>query len=403
LRVQHVEATLDFGATSGDLSFDEDTYDFHAQITPPGAATPTTVASFTQKVVQGTDYLFVLAEVSGAVQPLILATPTMTDTSQTQVAAVHAAPTIPSMDLYFVAPGADPASATPLGSLAFSGTLAPAGLAPGDYQLVLTDAGDPSMLDFRSQTMTLAAGAANDFVITEGDGEGLVPFSVVVSGPNGGILLDQNTPAGLEVVNAAADGAPRDLYLDGDYTAPVVSGLASPGVSPPLKIAPGDHTLDVTPAGNPGVVEIQQAFTAVQGGWQTGLIGGDPGSLAAVGVQDNRRPIAGEALIRFMDAATLFATGVNVYLAAPGTDTTTILPVVTLTTPGLSQRGAFAPGDYELSLRDASGNVIPFSDENGNLVAEPQPVSLPEGLFTVLITNGTASGTARIVLLQGFQ
>ncbi len=391
VRQAHSETSLTFRQASGNLVFDEDTYDFHVDTMPPGATSATRLATFTKQVQNGTDYLFVLADDGNdGVTPITLEAPVFSSSTDTQVAVVHAAHTAAAMDAYIVAPGADPAGATPLGNVAFESTLAPSDLTAGDYQLVLTESGNPANVLFRSPTVTLGAGGANTFVITEGANGGLTPLSVVVAGPANTVLYDQNAQAGLEVVNAASDSGARDVYLD-DETTPRAAAVPSPSVTPTIQIAPGDHTANVTPAGNPGVSEVQGTFTATQGNTETLLISGDPGSLSVLGTGNDDRTIANDARVRFLDAAGAY-TYLDFYLVAPGTDVTTVLPQTELAPPAISTWLDIAPGTYDLVVRDPTTSTV---------VAGPESVTLTQGLFTILATNG-GSGTVNVIKLQGF-
>jgi hypothetical protein len=393
LREQQTEATLEYRGGSGDLVFDEDTYDFNVEVTPPGTSTPSLIGTFSQEVVSGTDYFFVLSESGGKIEPIVVATPTFASATDTQITVVHAAAAVAPLDAYVVAEGGDPASGTALGNVAFQGNVEPAAVEAGDYQLVLTEASNPANVLFRSQTLTLDAGQSVQFVIVDDTGEGLAPFSVTESGPGGStVLFDQNTPSGIAVINAATDGEARDVYLDEDYSAPLAAALASPAVSAVVQIPVGDHKLTVTPAGNPGVIEAEESFTAVRGAVETELVSGDPGSLTIAGAQDDRRLLTGQARVRFIDTASLFE-GLYIFVGLPGTAISDMSPLLPVVAPEISQRVAFPPGDYELTLFDPTTSTV---------VAGPTAITFTEGLATVLLANGASGSTADVVRLEGF-
>lgn len=392
LRVRRVEATLSYRGTSGRLVFDEDQYDFNVETTRPGATQPVQLGTFSMQVMHGTDYLFVLTEDGGSVVPVVVEKPVFESTTEAEVGAVHAAPSQPPLDFYLTAPGADIASAAPLAGLQFEQAATPATVEAGDYVLTVTAAGDPADVLFTSTTLTLNAGESTTFVVAADTGAGIVPFTVVAAGPQPGVLIDKNAKAGVEVVNAAADGAARDVYLDADYGAPLLAAVPSPAASATAIVPPGARTLNVTPAGDTGVVEVEHTFTAVRGIRQTELVAGEPGTLEMIGLQDDAQFVAGEARVRFMDAATLFEA-LDVYIVPPGTDVTTVFPVVSLTQPAITQRIAIPPGQYDLVVRDPATSTI---------VAGPQDLTVDEGVFSILLTNGATSGTVDAVFLQGF-
>ncbi|HEU4616416.1 MAG TPA: DUF4397 domain-containing protein [Gammaproteobacteria bacterium] len=391
-REQRVETTLDFGASSTPLVFDEDQYDFNVTTTPPGASADTLLDTFSEDVVHGTDYLFVVTEEGGTVEHLIFEKPAFSSTTQAEAVVVHAAASQPPIDLYLTAAGTDITTASPIGSVSFKQGSAPVDLDAGDYVLTVTAAGDPSHVLMTFAPVTVAAGNLA-FVITDGTGDGLVPFSVVMTGPDGGQFFDMSTPSGLELVNAAADNGARDIFLDGDFTSPIYAAVPSPGATAQTIVAPGERKLSVTPAGNPGVIEVEQTFTAVPGRRQTQLLAGNPGSLTFTTAQDDPRPIVDQSRVRFMNAATLF-TAVNVYIVPPGTDISTALPVTSLTVPAISSRVALPPGTYD---------VVVTASDTGAVIAGPQSVTVSgSGLYTILVTNGADGSTASIVPVQGF-
>jgi hypothetical protein len=393
LREQRVEATLDYRAASSVLVFDEDEYSFNVRTTRPWDSSPQLLDTFSQQVQHGTDYLFVITEQSGAVTHLVFEKPTFSSTSEAEVQVIHAAPSGPAFDVFVTAPDAELAGATAIGSVAFEEATSPLDLAPGDYALALTEAGNPANVLFTSAPFTVAGGASLAFVVVQEAGEGLSPYSVVIAGTSTGGLVDKNAPAGLEIVNAAADGAARDVYLDDDFGAPLAAAVPSPAVAMQVTVAPGTRKLSVTPAGNPGVVEAEQSYAAAAGQRETALIAGDPGSLTVAGAQDDPRPIVGETRVRFMNAATLF-TAIEVYIVTHGTDVTTVSPLVGLTVPAISGRVAIPPGTYDLVLRDPTTSTI---------VAGPQSLTFEDGgVASILVTNGADPGTANVVLLQGF-
>jgi hypothetical protein len=394
-RVQ-VRATepLDYRGASSLVAFDEDEYTFSARVETPGTGELVVVASFTQTVSAENSHLFVLTEEAGSVTPIIIANPLFESSTETEVSAVHAAPALASMSVYVEPPDADLTTATPLGSVGFKAALAPATRAPGDYRLTLTAPGNPANVLFSSATMELGAGDSNSFVIVDDAGDGVAPFSVVRAGGASALLIDRNVRSGVELVNAAADQGARDLFVDGDYTAPLVSALAYATISDIETVAPGNRELSVTPAGNPGVVEYEQEIAAVRGRRSTALFAGEPGDVSiAVAQDDNRRVTTpSQGRVRFMNGASQHDP-LEFFLVTPGTDLTNRSSQISLAAPAISARASVPPNDYELVLRDADTDAIVYG---------PQPMTIGNGIYTILAINGATAGTVDVVLLEDF-
>jgi len=137
-------------------------------------------------------------------------------------------------------------------------------------------------------------------------------------------------------------------------------------------------------------VEVEHEFTAARGLIYTLLIAGEPGGLSVGSAANQAREIAGIARIRFMNGASQ-VTPLDIFLVPPDTDVTNRPPLFTLQAAGISQRIGATPDDYELVLRDADTDAI---------VAGPEPLTLTEGVFTILAVNGATPGTVDIVLLD---
>ena len=389
-REEREEASLSYAQASGELLFDADRYDFNVDVAETATGTSARRVTFSQELVGDNEYLFVLTEVAGLVQPMIFEKPVFESTSDAEVTAVHAASSVGSVDVYLEPPGADLTTAVPLGAVAFGGVLDPATRPAGDYRLTLTESGAASNVMLSSGTVPLGAGGSVAFVIVDGTAESTAPFAVVPAGTIASLLVDRSTQSAFQVVNAAADTAARDVFVDGDFTSPALAALEFATPSPATPIAAGAREISVTPAGNPGVVEVEHEFTAARGLIYTLLIAGEPGGLSVGSAANQAREIAGIARIRFMNGASQ-VTPLDIFLVPPDTDVTNRPPLFTLQAAGISQRIGATPDDYELVLRDADTDAI---------VAGPEPLTLAEGVFTILAVNGATPGTVDIVLLD---
>jgi hypothetical protein len=379
---------------STNVTFDQDQYDFHVEVAEPGASAPVRVSSFSQNLVAGTEYVFVLAESGGLIDPVILEyAPLANDASGSQLVALHAGASLPAVDLYVEAPGTDITAAAPRATLSFGQALGAQAIAAGEYELTLTNSGDAAAVLMTSGPFTLAAAASSTFVILDGANAATAPINVLVVGESGGTLFDKNTQAELRVINGATDTAPRDFVVNDQFTPPLFPAVPFAVESTYLTVPPGNVTLNVTPAGNPGVLELTQTLAIAQNVSHTVLVSGDAGVLTHALVSDSTRRFANDAKLRLLSAAGQF-TLIDFFVVPTGTDIATVNPVATLGSPGASGQFTVPPNTYDLVLR-----------HNGttNIIAGPQAITLEAGgLYGVLAVNGPDTATAGVVLLDDF-
>ncbi len=393
-RIQRSESRLQFREASERLRFDVDTYDFNAYVERPGTTDDwTLLATFPVSLTEDTDYLFVLTEADGAFKPIIVETPVVEESDRSRLVAVHAAPSLPPMSVYVEPPGIDPAGVAPLGTLSFDEAIDDTSRMPGEYRLLLTEAGNPENVLMTSAEFELAAGTRYAFTIIDPAADSVAPVGVVVTGSERALLIDESVSALARVINGAADAAPRDVYADEDLSETLVAG--APALTEVLAdLAAGKQTFSVTPAGNTGVVEAENEATIVAGNIYTFLITGEAGELRLATPVDDRRVLADNARLRFLNVANRLEP-VEIFVLAPDTEIREQdVPTFTLTVPGATPRMNLPIGDFDLLFRDR---------ETQEILAGPLRVSLGEGIYTVLIANGAEPDTAEILYLDDFE
>ncbi|HEX6997984.1 MAG TPA: DUF4397 domain-containing protein [Gammaproteobacteria bacterium] len=383
---------LQYGGASGVLLFDEDTYDFSVHTVQPSGATPV-LQSFSKAVVAGTDYTFVFTEVGGLIEPIILEAPRPeAGSADAQVMAVHAGPAQGPVDIFVEPPGADLATATPLATLAFTQSIAPVARAAGEHVVTLTEPGNPANVLFQSTPATLAGGATTLLVIIDAANQGTDTRRVLLVRDGSTPLIDKNATSAIRVVNAAGDGAARDVAVAGQFSPPLFAAVPFGTASAYATVGPGDNELSVTPAGNPGVVEATHTVTAEPGRSYTAVVAGAPGSVKMVSVSDDRRPVADRAKIALLNGASQFSA-VLFHVLDVGGNPDERQPDAILGAPGATQYVERVAGTYEIVLRNQD-NVT---------VAGPVPITVANGgIYTVLATNGPDASTANVVLRDGF-
>jgi hypothetical protein len=390
-REQTQPSALSF-KTAQEFSYDADTYDFF--VTGVDATGTNQTWPFVATLAGATEYYFVLTEVAGAVVPVVLehgAAPS----GETQILALHAGGGLPAMDLYLERPGAGIAGATPRGTLAPGGQIAARTLPSGDYEVWLTAAGDPATVLLRSTSVPLDAGDTTAFVVTPEGDETTVALNVQFVQEVAVVLRDVNAPVELRVINAATDRQPRDFAINRAFAPPLLPAV--PFASPTSYVTvPVSDTLpiNVTPPGNPGVLELDQTIQTISSLRYTLLFTGNAGALTHLLAADDRRRLHGIARIRFFSAALQFTDTLEFVLADPGADPVGFFGDAALVAPSFSGYSLVPPGDYDLYARQFTTDEV---------VAGPIPVTLAgDGVYGVLAVNGPTSTTAEIVLLDDF-
>jgi len=376
--------------------YDEDTYDFY--VDERDLATGRILAnkwSFRKEIVGGTVYTFVLVQVGSEVQPVILeADPPAQNSTSTQVYALHAAEGVPALDIFFEAPGTDILGAVPWGTVSFLGTLPPRTVPPGDYEITVTEAGNRANVLLRSGAFGLGAPESTAFVIASLGGEGIAPISVVGLNSGGGVLSNANAQAAVRVINGADDGAPRDVAFGGEFSPPLFSAVPSAAPTAYAQRAPGTEVqVNVTPAGNPGVLEVDQKINLTATRKHTMLVSGPTGTLTAAYITDDDRRLLKGAQLRSYNAASQFAA-LDFLVIPADVDPTAAGAVASLSPGTIGLPANYPPGDYNIWLRQFLTTTI---------VAGPVPVTMTAaGIFGVLATNGPDAATATITLVDDF-
>src|SRR5690606_23602478 len=116
--------------------------------------------------------------------------------------------------------------------------------------------------------------------------------------------FDRGVLTGVQFFNAGADETARDVFVDADYTTPLVAALGYGAASGLTLVTPGTRDLSATPAGNPGVVEAEEELPATRGARVTALLAGESGDLSFALASDDSRRVPGHARLRFLNGAS---------------------------------------------------------------------------------------------------
>src|SRR5690606_21686322 len=230
LREQRNETQLDYRQASGPLFFDTDEYDFNVRAIDPTGNSSTLIGSFSLELVPDNRYFIALSEAAGELAPIVVEVEPFSGSSA-EVIAVHAAPSLGPMSMYIEPDGIVPSAVAPVGTVGFSEALESVAKEAGTYRLSLTEAGNPDNVLLTSATFELHDGQSYVFSILDPAEDSIAPIAVSMIGPESTLLFDESVQSSLTVLNAATDGLARDVYLDDDFSAPVVAAV------PPLAIS----------------------------------------------------------------------------------------------------------------------------------------------------------------------
>jgi hypothetical protein len=386
-------ATMQFKSTQ-EFVYDADTYDFFVTDRTLTPDVPNREWSFQAEVTAENRYLMVLTEVGTDVQPVVMEMPTVPP-ADAEFLALHAAGGQPAMDLYLERPGVGIAGATPRGSFNVQEQIPRTGLQSGDYVLTLTAAGDPANVLLTTETINLPATSAAVFIVVPEGGHGSEQISVMmlVQG-TATMLYSIDSTSEVRVINGATDRASRDLAVDSQFSPPLFSAIpfGEPTAYAAVPVR-SDVKMNVTPVGNPGVLELDLTYVAIPVQRATLLFTGPAGTLTSTTAADDGRRFHTEAKLRFANVATQW-TAVELVLTNPGVDPNLVAPLAASIPGAISSYLSLPPGAFDLYLREF--NTL-------NILAGPISIDVAAaGLYGVLAADGPDTATAEPLLFDDF-
>ena len=390
-RVQANATRLDYMQGAA-FSFDVDTYTFNFDILDVDDSVLRTI-SLPATLVEGSIYFLILREVGGQPEPLLVERPAMTQGAGTELEILHAATTLGAVDVYVDLEPLDLMTATARGAIDFDDVLSVPALADGNYEIVLTDASNQAIVQFQSTPVGLAGSQGLFLAIVDGAGIGLSPLALALGDSDGRTIVDSNSQSGIRVINALSDREAINIGIDDQLTPPLISGVAFATASAFELIAPGDHDLNVEPTLMPGAVDIDQAFVAEAGLFQTWLVAGSTGSMSATSFEDDFRVISGESKLRAFHGSPQNGP-VAVFVVPPGTDITSIAPTSLASNGITSPNVRVAPGSYEITVAEQA---------TGAVLAGPIAATIAaDGYYGILLTDAAAGTGLEVTLLFDF-
>ena len=390
-RVQANATPLDFrqGAT---FSWDADTYTLNFEILDVGGAVTQTVST-QATLTEDNAYFLILREVAGQPEPLLLERPAQIQGTGSEIEIMHAATTLGAVDVYMDIENFDLSMATSRGAIDFDDVLTIPSLSDGSYEIVLTDPGNRANVRLDAESIDIFGTQGVFVLVLDGAGTGTSPLAIAIGDANGTAINDRNGQTSIRVINALSDREAINVGIDGQFMPPLIAGVPFATASTFEPFAPGDHDLNVESVLTPGTFDIDEAITARPGTLETWLITGDTGSMTATLFEDDFRVISGESKLRFFHGSP--QTGaVNVYLVAPGTNITTVIPTISAASASTTPNLRVAPGDYEITLTEQATNAV---------LAGPIAATIAvDGYYGILATDAAAGTGLEVTLLFDF-
>jgi len=299
-----------------------------------------------------------------------------------------------TFDVYLEPPGTN-----------LSATQVKAVLAPGDaynglddagtYVLTLTAVGNPNAPIYTSENFTLTRQTHVAFAILDGTGENGSAVKVSRFRGQGGDLLDRRVKTFMRLSNVAPDAGNFDVFAQGDYTAPLVADLALRQTSPYLEMDPttlSDLELDVTPAGNVGVLLTRERTSLAKGERATFfLVKTSSGTVDGLKASDTTRRLGPYARLRLVSS---LASSLDFYIVPHGNNIYTSSVSETLSGTSIGAGQLFEPGPYDVVIANAGTDTFVFGPTEIDMAGG--------GLYTIVAVPTVQTTRADVLLLDDF-
>jgi hypothetical protein len=185
------------------------------------------------------------------------------------------------------------------------------------------------------------------------------------------------------------------VYAQEDYTTPLFTNLAVQQTSPCAEIDPtwlSDLELDMTPAGNVGVLLTREQTTLAKGQRSTMfLVKSAAGTLDGLEASDTTRRLAPYAQLRPVNS---LSTPLDFYVVPHGNNVYTSTPAQTLSGASIGAAQTFGPGSYDIVIARAGTDTYLYG---------PQEVQMTgAGLYTIVAVPTAQTTRADVMLLDDF-
>ncbi len=275
----------------------------------------------------------------------------------------HFSPAIGDVDVYFAAPGTVPVAGNAIGTLSNGERLPSSDFLEGNYDVILTAAGDPATILYTSSTILGVARTRPLFAIFDPDPSITGPVGLNLISENGSSIAvpDPAFPAQMRLYHAAFGTDNVDLYYDDDFGNRIFSDVGFHGLSPYADIGSAVAKVTLTAVNNTGAIILENDVVVTPGSRRTIALVGDPASPLLNTLIDDARPLSTFPMVRISNLASN-EDFINVYLLEPGTEITAETVPRFVALPSQLDTGYFgaSEGMFELTITDF-GDIVPIA------------------------------------------
>ena len=344
-----------------------------------GELQTTRLASVPFDVDVGQDYLFVFT--GSLAEPEVLLwerTIRIWDEGATlmQVTLAHLSPQLEEVDIYFAPPDVAPVLGEATATLTNGNFAAPIEVESGEFKLTVTAVGDPSDVLFESEGFTFVGSSSFLISLFDVDPSITAPISARIIGETNGISLEWgevNSPPTSRLYHTANGVVPVDLYLDGDFSEPLIGNTAYAELSAETPSVSGTFTNTVTEADNVGNILLEEEQLTPAGSRSTRFLVGNDVELLTLLVVDNLRPRDDGARFRLVQTS-LNVPNQDIYILDTGEPLEEATPRFSgAFTPVNTDYISLLPGTYDIYITAAASETVAagpvtFTVDDGDVV-----------------------------------
>jgi hypothetical protein len=421
LREEEVWSSMAFGVATAFRGVDQDQYDIHFDSLLPGDMTTTCagdvnkdgvkdanectrVATQPINVLNGHEYIVALLGHYNALSVHVYDdTPHVFDNITTdgdgidtnlQVQVFNWSSSLGPVDVYIEPPGTN-LSVTQVKATLAAGDEFNGLVDSGVYVLTLTPVANPGSPVYTSENFTLSPQTRVGFALLDGTNNLTTNVRVSRFRDQGGDLLDRRAQTFMRAAHVSPNVGNVDIYAQETYTTPLYSNVALNQQSAYTVIDPtwlSSLELDVTPAGNPGVLLTRDLLTLTKGERATFfLVQTATGGVNGINGADDARRLAPYAQLRPVNS---FGASLDFFVIPHGNNVYTSTPNQTLSTGSIGGFLELGPGSYDIIVAKAGTDTFVYGPKQVDLAGN--------GIYTIVAVPTAQVTSADLLLLDDF-
>jgi len=356
--------TVAFKSTTRIASHDDLEYIFNVEARLAGDIANTRVASHLLDVVKDTEYTLIFSGALDAPDITVWELPKRDwGGSETvfELRIGNTADTLGDVDVYFSAPGIAPMLGNAVGTLSFGEVLPVVDYETGDYVVIFTAAGNPSIVHFESGTFPVIAQSSMVITIFDADANETGPWSVrgYFAGGGTAIVSPVNATSTARFFHASTALLTADIFNDETLTAPpIVTNHAFGDVTGDLDLPAGPNLLFYTDPVNTGAPLLDGQVTVFETAHKNVYAVGDVDALQTIEDFPDRRSVETLAKFSVLNSA-INHPSIDFYIVTTGDDIADVNPAfVRMTVGSLPEFTTLNEGNFEMYVTTANEKTV---------------------------------------------